>query len=327
MRRWRCRCCAAHRRAIDYSLPAESSDWRSRQSTRCALAASPSVSTWATRRSMRKCAPRSRRRAAHRRGAWRRGATRTSCDRRHPGDVRDVGGAGHRPRGPEGPGAGAERRTQRLAGRDWWRASGAATSSRAALMERKRIVNTTWRFFEQADFLLTPTTAAPAFAIDQPGPATIDGRRSRRRLGSRSRHWPTSPGCQRRRCRSASPRIVVRSACRSLDAIWTTAACWRWPLWWSISTRASAGPALRSDRRRALASTDIEICADRDNANDQELPPDDCRQDYYSTKSVGPGRGGRQAESQSRTPKQAGKTDSFVAPEGVARRARMPMST
>ena len=46
----------------------------------------------------------------------------------------------------------------------------------AALMERKRIVNTTWRFFEQADFLLTPTTAAPAFAIDQPGPATIDGR-------------------------------------------------------------------------------------------------------------------------------------------------------
>ena len=46
----------------------------------------------------------------------------------------------------------------------------------AALMERKRIVNTTWRFFENADFLLTPTTAAPAFAIDQPGPATIDGR-------------------------------------------------------------------------------------------------------------------------------------------------------
>jgi aspartyl-tRNA(Asn)/glutamyl-tRNA(Gln) amidotransferase subunit A len=45
----------------------------------------------------------------------------------------------------------------------------------AALMERKRIVNTTWRFFEEADFLLTPTTAAPAFAVDQPGPATIDG--------------------------------------------------------------------------------------------------------------------------------------------------------
>ena len=45
-----------------------------------------------------------------------------------------------------------------------------------ALMERKRIVNTTWRFFEGADFLLTPTTAAPAFAIDQPGPTTIDGR-------------------------------------------------------------------------------------------------------------------------------------------------------
>jgi aspartyl-tRNA(Asn)/glutamyl-tRNA(Gln) amidotransferase subunit A len=46
----------------------------------------------------------------------------------------------------------------------------------AALMERKRIVNTTWRFFEGADFLLTPTTAAPAFGIDLPGPASIDGR-------------------------------------------------------------------------------------------------------------------------------------------------------
>jgi aspartyl-tRNA(Asn)/glutamyl-tRNA(Gln) amidotransferase subunit A len=45
----------------------------------------------------------------------------------------------------------------------------------AALMERKRIVNTTWRFFEEVDFLLTPTTAAPAFVVDQPGPATIDG--------------------------------------------------------------------------------------------------------------------------------------------------------
>lgn len=46
----------------------------------------------------------------------------------------------------------------------------------AALMERKRIVNTTWRFFEDVDFLLTPTTAAAAFAIDQDGPAQIDGR-------------------------------------------------------------------------------------------------------------------------------------------------------
>ena len=45
-----------------------------------------------------------------------------------------------------------------------------------ALMERKRIVNTTWRFFEQADFLLTPTTAAPAFGIDLPGPPAIDGK-------------------------------------------------------------------------------------------------------------------------------------------------------
>ncbi len=46
----------------------------------------------------------------------------------------------------------------------------------AALMERKRIANTTWRFFQDLDFLLTPTTAAPAFAIDRDGPAEIDGR-------------------------------------------------------------------------------------------------------------------------------------------------------
>lgn len=45
----------------------------------------------------------------------------------------------------------------------------------AALMERKRIVNRTWRFMEGFDFLLTPTTAAPAFEIDQPGPPTIAG--------------------------------------------------------------------------------------------------------------------------------------------------------
>jgi aspartyl-tRNA(Asn)/glutamyl-tRNA(Gln) amidotransferase subunit A len=58
-----------------------------------------------------------------------------------------------------------------LVARDW---SGDEFS--AALMERKRIVNITWRFFEGADFLLTPTTAAPAFGIDQFGPTQIDGR-------------------------------------------------------------------------------------------------------------------------------------------------------
>ena len=46
----------------------------------------------------------------------------------------------------------------------------------AATMERKRIVNTTWRFMEEHDFLLTPTTAAPAFAVDLDGPERIDGR-------------------------------------------------------------------------------------------------------------------------------------------------------
>jgi aspartyl-tRNA(Asn)/glutamyl-tRNA(Gln) amidotransferase subunit A len=45
----------------------------------------------------------------------------------------------------------------------------------AASMARKRIVNTTWRFMQQHRFLLTPTTAAPAFAIDRDGPSHIDG--------------------------------------------------------------------------------------------------------------------------------------------------------
>lgn len=57
-----------------------------------------------------------------------------------------------------------------LVARDW---SGDEFS--AALMARKRVVNTTWRFFEEADFLLTPTTAAPAFGIDQFGPTHING--------------------------------------------------------------------------------------------------------------------------------------------------------
>jgi aspartyl-tRNA(Asn)/glutamyl-tRNA(Gln) amidotransferase subunit A len=46
----------------------------------------------------------------------------------------------------------------------------------AALLARKRIVNITWRFMERYDFLLTPTTAAPAFPIDLTGPAKIEGR-------------------------------------------------------------------------------------------------------------------------------------------------------
>ncbi|MBV9892030.1 MAG: amidase [Rhizobacter sp.] len=46
----------------------------------------------------------------------------------------------------------------------------------AATMERKRVVNRTWRFMEEHDFLLTPTTAAPAFSVDLEGPAAIDGR-------------------------------------------------------------------------------------------------------------------------------------------------------
>ncbi len=46
----------------------------------------------------------------------------------------------------------------------------------AATMERKRVVNRTWRFMEEHDFLLTPTTASAAFDLGREGPATIDGK-------------------------------------------------------------------------------------------------------------------------------------------------------
>jgi len=46
----------------------------------------------------------------------------------------------------------------------------------AAIFERKRIVNATWRFMETYDFLLTPATASAAFPLDVPGPGVIDGK-------------------------------------------------------------------------------------------------------------------------------------------------------
>ncbi len=58
-----------------------------------------------------------------------------------------------------------------LVQRDW-----SGDEFTAAIVERKRIVNATWRFMSQHDFLLTPTTGTPAFAIDQFGPTQIDGR-------------------------------------------------------------------------------------------------------------------------------------------------------
>jgi len=42
-----------------------------------------------------------------------------------------------------------------------------------AQMERKRVVNATWRFMENYDFLLTPSTACAAFALGIEGPDTI----------------------------------------------------------------------------------------------------------------------------------------------------------
>jgi len=57
-----------------------------------------------------------------------------------------------------------------LVEREW-----SADAFTSALFARKRIVNTTWRFMETHDFLLTPTTACAAFELDVPGPDHIDG--------------------------------------------------------------------------------------------------------------------------------------------------------
>ncbi len=58
----------------------------------------------------------------------------------------------------------------RLIARDW-----SADEFTDALFERKRAVNSTWRFMQDHDFLITPTTASAAFPIDLDGPAVIDG--------------------------------------------------------------------------------------------------------------------------------------------------------
>lgn len=55
--------------------------------------------------------------------------------------------------------------------RDW-----TADAFTAAIMARKRVANTMARFMADYDILLTPTTAAAAFAIDRDGPAEIAGR-------------------------------------------------------------------------------------------------------------------------------------------------------
>lgn len=59
----------------------------------------------------------------------------------------------------------------RLLEREW-----SADQFTDAIQTRKAVINATWRFMEQHDFLLTPTTAHAAFATDIEGPAMIDGR-------------------------------------------------------------------------------------------------------------------------------------------------------
>ncbi len=50
-----------------------------------------------------------------------------------------------------------------------------ATEFTDAIVARKRVANAMWRLMRDHDLLLTPTVAAPAFALGLAGPATIDG--------------------------------------------------------------------------------------------------------------------------------------------------------
>ena len=147
-----------------------------RARNRCAAGASPSASTWA----MPWSTPRSRPPSSRRRFACRRRSAPCSSGACPAiGDTQpmfetlvalDTDRAGLKEL--------AARRGVVLTG---WLASlverrWTGDEFTAATMARKRIVNTTWRFMEEHDFLLTPTTAAPAFAIDLDGPERIDGR-------------------------------------------------------------------------------------------------------------------------------------------------------
>jgi len=58
-----------------------------------------------------------------------------------------------------------------LLAREW-----TADQFTAAIMARKKIVNRMWRFLQEFDFLLTPTTAVAAFPAELDAPPTIGGR-------------------------------------------------------------------------------------------------------------------------------------------------------
>jgi aspartyl-tRNA(Asn)/glutamyl-tRNA(Gln) amidotransferase subunit A len=44
-----------------------------------------------------------------------------------------------------------------------------------AVLVRKAVTNTMWKFMRQYDLLLTPTLAVPPFAVESGGPLEIDG--------------------------------------------------------------------------------------------------------------------------------------------------------
>jgi aspartyl-tRNA(Asn)/glutamyl-tRNA(Gln) amidotransferase subunit A len=157
------------------SLPAEVSDWSIRpvQTLRGArLAFSADLGHASVDREVREATAAAARRLAAALGA--------SLEDAHPG-VGDIGAAFETIVALDTDRAGLRRMAReqgvvlegwlgRLLERAW-----TADEFGDALMQRKRVVNRTWRFMEQHDFLLTPTAGSAAFGLGLEGPAEIDG--------------------------------------------------------------------------------------------------------------------------------------------------------
>jgi aspartyl-tRNA(Asn)/glutamyl-tRNA(Gln) amidotransferase subunit A len=157
------------------SLPAEVTDWAVRPAAtlrRARLAYSPDLGHATVDSELRAATA-----AAAARLADALGATLVHA---HPG-IGDIGAAFETIVALDTDRAGMKRmaREQGIALEGWLgrlvERAWTAEEFTAATMERKRVVNRTWRFMEDHDFLLTPTTGSAAFDLGREGPATIDG--------------------------------------------------------------------------------------------------------------------------------------------------------